>query len=382
MDAPVIPSAEVVHSHRQPATFAERATLSVLVAIVALGLAVDTRRHRTDTSLDTFFTSAHALLYTGWVACAVYLLYVVRKRLAGAQPQGVVEAGEHRSEAAERSPSVLAGAQPQGGRSIIQAVPVGFEGAVVGAMLFGVGGALDLLWHTQFGIERELKILFSPTHLLLMSAMLLMAFGPIRATWMVDEPARARTMWPVVLSAGALSSVLAVFFQYVSVFDRPVFTATFPAVLGLDKIVRTQSIVGLIITTAVLFGPVLLMARRWVLPLGACTLAFGVVAASNFIYMDFRPVRLTLVLIAGGVAADALAWVIRQCSPRFGFRLFGALAPLLLWSIYLLATVPGHPITWSVELWTGAVAWSALVGLAITVLLLPPVGAPHSYLDA
>ena len=352
MDAPAIPSADVVHSRRQPATFAERATLSVLVAIVALGLAVDTRRHRTDTSLDTFFTSAHALLYTGWAACAVYLLYVVRKRMAG------------------------------GGRSIIQAVPVGFEGAVVGAMLFGVGGALDLLWHTQFGIERELKILFSPTHLLLMSAMLLLAFGPIRATWMVDEPARARTMWPVMLSAGALSSVLAVFFQYVSVFDRPVFTVTLPALLGLDEIVRTQSIVGLIITTAVLFGPVLLIARRWVLPLGACTLVFGVVAASNFIYTNFRPVRLTLVLIAGGVAADVLAWGLRRCPPRLGFRLFGALAPLLLWSIYLLATVPGHAITWNTELWTGAVAWSALVGLAISVLLLPPVGTPHSHLDA
>jgi len=351
MDAPAIPSAGVVHSRRQPTIFSERATLSLLVAIVALGLAVDTRRHRTDASLDTFFTSAHALLYTGWLACAVFLLYVVRRRMVA------------------------------DGRSFIQAVPLGFEGSVVGALLFGVGGALDLIWHTQFGIERELKILFSPTHLLLMSAMLLMAFGPIRATWMVDEPARARSLWPVMLSAGALSSVLAVFFQYVSVFDRPVFTATLPALLGLDQIVRTQSIVGLIVTTAVLFGPVLLVARRWALPLGSCTLAFGVVAAGNFIYTNFRPLRLTVVLIAGGVAADVLAWGLRRCPPRLGFRLFGALAPLLLWSIYLVATVPGHPIKWSAELWTGAVAWSALVGLAITVLLLPPVGAPRSHLD-
>lgn len=352
MDAPAIPSADVSHSHRQPATFAERATLAVLVTVVALGLAVDTRRHRTDTSLDTFFTSAHALLYAGWLACAMFLLYVVRRRMA------------------------------EGGRSIIQAVPRGFEGAVVGAMLFGVGGALDLMWHTHFGIERELKILFSPTHLLLMSAMLMLSFGPIRGAWMADEPARARTLWPVLLSAGALSSVLAVFFQYVSLFDRPVFTGTLPALLGLDQIVRTQSIVGLIITTAYLFGPVLLIARRWVLPLGACTLSFAVVAASNFIYTNFRPVRLTLVLVVGGVAVDVLAWGLRRCPARIGFRLFGALAPLLLWSIYLVGTVPGHPITWSTELWTGAVAWSALVGLALTVLLLPPVGAPRSHLDS
>ena len=59
---------------------------------------------------------------------------------------------------------------------------------MAGALLFGVGGILDLIWHVQFGIERELKILFSPTHLLLMTAMLLLCFGPVRAAWMTPGP--------------------------------------------------------------------------------------------------------------------------------------------------------------------------------------------------
>ena len=60
----------------------ERATLAILVTWIAIGLAIDTRRHRTDRSLDTFFTSGHAVLYAGWVASAVFMLYLVRRRQA------------------------------------------------------------------------------------------------------------------------------------------------------------------------------------------------------------------------------------------------------------------------------------------------------------
>jgi hypothetical protein len=52
----------------------ERAVLSFFVLWVGLGLAIDTRKHNTEESIDTFFTSAHGLLYAGWFACAVFIL--------------------------------------------------------------------------------------------------------------------------------------------------------------------------------------------------------------------------------------------------------------------------------------------------------------------
>lgn len=336
---------------RVEASQTERAVLASLVTVVAAGLAIDTRRHRTDRGLDTFFTSAHAVLYAGWLSCAVYLLFVVRKRL---------NTGAHG----------------------IEAVPVGFGGAVVGAALFGVGGVGDLLWHTVFGIERDLKILFSPTHLFLMSAMLLLCFGAVRSTWMSDESATLRVLWPAVLSTGALCSVLVVFFQYVSPFDRAVFTTQVPALLGLDQVVRSQSIVGVIVTTALLFGPILVLLRRWALPFGSCTIVLGVVMASNFVFTDFKPVRITVAVMVGSVAIDLLLSALRRfASPRIVFRLFGALAPLTLWATYVAVTVAQRRITWSAEEWTGTLVWSSLVGLAMTVLLLPPRNAPMSYLD-
>lgn len=336
---------------RSPATHNERSVLAVLVAVVAAGLAIDTRRHRTDRGLDTFFTSAHAVLYAGWLACAVYLLYVVRTRIA------------------------------RGARGI-DAVPAGFGGAVVGALLFGVGGVGDLLWHTVFGIERQLKILFSPTHLFLMTAMLLLCFGAVRAAWLSDDAPSLRTLWPVVLSTGALCSVLIVFFQYVSPLDRAVFTTDVPVLLGLDQVIRSQSIAGVIITTVLLFGPLLLLLRRWALPFGSCTIVISVVMASNFVFTNFKPVRITIAVMTGAVIIDLLSVALRRVAPpRIAFRVFGGLAPLLLWSTYVAVTVAHHQVTWSAEEWTGTLVWSSLVGLGLTVLLLPPRNAPASYLD-
>ena len=331
----------------------ERAVLAVIVTWIALGLAIDTRRHRTDSSLDTFFTSAHGVLYAGWIGAAVFLLFACRTR------------------------------QARGARGW-NAVPRGWEPAVVGATLFGFGGVGDLLWHTRFGIEQEVKILFSPTHLFLMCAMLMISFGTVRSLWLSTEVSTFKNLWPAILSTGVIVAVLEVFFQYVSAFDRGLFTTVVPDLLGLREIVRVQSIAGVVIMTVLFFAPILLMARRWVLPFGSVTLAFGVPAVSNFIFTDFKTVRLSGAIIAGGFAVDLL-WLglakVRTQGARVAYRLFGAFAPLLFWSVYLAMSMPGHAMQWPAELWTGTLVWSALIGTAITVLLLPPKDAPQSWLD-
>ena len=354
MDLLTAPASASAPSDPQPsaeATPRQRGTLAVLVLWIAIGLAVDTRRHRTDRSLDTFFTSAHALLYTGWVAAAVFLLYVARKR------------------------------QERGQRAIAP----GLEAASAGAVLFGIGGIGDLIWHTVFGIEVQLKILFSPTHLLLMSAMLMISFGPVRSLWLSTERSTFARLWPAVLSSGVITSVLLVFFQYVSTFESGIFTVDIPRLMGLDEVLRVQSIAGVVILTVLFFGPLLLLARRWRLPFGSATLAFAVPAVCNYIFTDFKTVRLSLAIVLGGVAADVVMSSAHRAAcarARVAFRLSGALAPLAFWLTYVLMTVPGEQLRWPAELWTGTLVWSALVGLGITALVLPPVDTPTTWLDA
>jgi len=291
------------------------------------------------------------VLYAGWVASAVFMLYVVRRRQAT-------------------------------GLTRFAAVPQGFESAVTGAVLFGFGGVGDMIWHGVFGIEVELKILFSPTHLVLMTAMLMLAFGPVRSSWLSNGRSTIANLWPAILSTGVIMSVLLVFFQYLSAFDRGVFTTEVPKLLGLEELIRVQAIAGVIVFTLLFFGPMLFLARRFKLPLGAGTLAFAVPAVCNYIFTDFKAVRLSVAILVGGVAVDAMfALTGRISAPRLSFRLSGALAPLAFWGTYLAVTLPGNSIEWPAELWTGTVAWSTLVGAAVTVALLPPRGTPGSWTD-
>lgn len=328
----------------------ERAALSLIVAWIALGLAVDTRRHRTDNSLDTFFTSAHALLYAGWVAAAVYLLWRTRRR---------------------------------GG------VPHGLELAAGAAAVFAFGAVGDAIWHIRFGIEVELKILFSPTHLFLMVAMLLLSSGPVRAAWRSTDLGPAphlRGFWPVALATGALTSVLIVFTQFASPFEAPVFTTVVPDLFGAREAVQLQGIVSVLIATVVLFAPLLLLDRRWTVPFGTGLIAFAFVASCIWIYHDFRRPRLCIALVLGGLLGDLLRLVLRATvTPRRTLRISGALGPLLLWGAYLLLTARNRAITWPAEQWTGTLVWTALIGVGVTVLLLPPSiprGVAGSPIDA
>ena len=354
-------------SERRLVAWKDQAWLSAASLIVVAGLAVDTRRHRMANRLDTFYTPAHGLVYAGWVACAVVVLRVVRKEMAdGARRFG--------------------------------AVPQGFEPAVIGVVVFGIGGVGDLLWHTVFGIEQRIKILFSPTHLLLMAAMLMVAFGVIRSAWMTAdlpvEPSTAsptphrrhatvafRQFWPVVVAAGSMISVLLVFVQFSSPYEAPLFSSSAPFG-ALQTILETLGSLAVMITSVVLFGIVLLLARRWVLPFGTFCITFAVAASGTFVYMDFRPVRLLLSLLVGAVACDCLCWALRRVpDARLSYRLLGGLAPLLVWTSYVVFSVADKAIVWSAEQWTGTLLWSSLIGLALTVLLLPPRSTPVGYLD-
>ena len=98
------------------------------------------------------------------------------------------------------------------------ALPGGYGLSLVGAILFIIGGGLDLLWHRAFGIEANVSALFSPTHILLFGAGVLMTSGPLRAAWRRgDGPS---TPWvvrlPMVISIALVLSVLTAMSQFIN----------------------------------------------------------------------------------------------------------------------------------------------------------------------
>jgi Tol biopolymer transport system component len=103
------------------------------------------------------------------------------------------------------------------------ALPLGYLPSLVGAVLFVLGGGLDLIWHTLFGVEVNIETLLSPTHLVLAAAGTLMITGPIRSAWRLYAPGQ-RLGWlklgPTVLCMALLLSVLTFFTNYANPISR------------------------------------------------------------------------------------------------------------------------------------------------------------------
>src|SRR5262249_42860659 len=92
------------------------------------GIYLDGWAHIHISSLETFFTPWHAVLYSGFAACALALLVQQVRALRAGAPWR-------------------------------EALPPGYGLSLLGAGIFLAGGALDLLWHTFFGIERGVEAL-------------------------------------------------------------------------------------------------------------------------------------------------------------------------------------------------------------------------------
>jgi hypothetical protein len=77
--------------------------------------------------------------------------------------------------------------------------------------------------------------------------------------------------------------------------------------------------------------------------------------------------------VLAGLAVDGLLRLLAPSAGRPGrFWVAGAAVPLVTWSVYFAAVAVTSGIGWSAELWTGTIAWSCLLGLLLSLLMLPP----------
>jgi len=319
-----------------------------------VGLFLDGWAHHELPQLETFFTPWHAVLYAGLGATAAWItLQAVRGYRSGRR-----------------------------GRA---AIPSGYGLGLLGAGLFGVAGLSDLAWHTAFGIEEDLAALLSPPHLVLGFAAGLMVTSPIRAAWRStpDEgKPPLRDFLPVLLSLTLTITVAAFFLAYLSVFQSPVAGAGAPGRTagGLAEAMRGgEQVVGLssvLITNTLLVAPLLAIVGRWRIPAGSVTVMFVTVAAFSSAEHSFDAGELVLAAAIGGVAGDALIGLLRPSRERpVAFRLVATAVPVALWGAYFGITAASYGLAWPPELWSGAVVLTALSGLGLSLLVLPPMRA-------
>jgi hypothetical protein len=313
-----------------------------------VGLFVDGWAHVNLAELETFFTPWHGLFYSGFTATGLWMLLLVHRRRTH-------------------------------GHDLRTAVPVGYGLGLVGLAIFAVGGVGDALWHTAFGIEADLDALFSPTHVLLFTGMVMILTSPLRAAW-VRTPTGARPSWRVfgpALGGATLSAAMLVFaFMYwsplVDVWPSTEHTA-FALGEGIEGLATTSGMAALFTTVLLLVGPLGLLLRRWVPPRGAATVLFTVPALLASALGEFAAIDLVLASATAGALTDVAVDRLRPAvASPWRLRAVTTLAAAALTATYLVGVWATRGIGWAPEFTFGAVVWSAAIGLGLGTLVAPP----------
>ncbi len=275
------------------------------------------------------------------------------------------------------------------GRVGLAAIPRGYGLGLAGAAIFGLGGLCDMLWHLIFGIEQGLDALLSPSHLALVAGATLILSSPFRSAWASADPAgdapRLRTFLPALLSLAAAVGVASFINAYLWAFldgyhtrGLTNFYAGRADARWLLNLSRELGLAEILLTNALLLAPALLAILRWRLPFGSVTILFTFVVGLLSALETFEQGEMIVVALAAGLAADSLIRGLRPGPGRAGAtRLFAAVVPLTLWSLFFLVSYLRRGIGWSAELWIGAIVMAGLSGLVLSLLAVPPALPAH-----
>jgi hypothetical protein len=323
--------------------------LMLLVGMWPLaGALTDANAHINEPKLETFFTPWHALLYSGVLAVGLTIGYVAWRN-------------------------------HQRGYAWTRAVPPGYGLTLVGVGILGVAGIGDLIWHSLFGIERDIPALTSPTHMLIILGILFVVAGPLRAA--LARPVvevRGLAQLPMIVSVTLTYLFLTVPLQYLHPFsyrfaqfgDVDVF-ADQPYPPASSFLAEGLGLAAILVTSAVLMGVILFVARRWQLLFGSLTLILTAdIAALGALQRDFSLVPAAFVT---GLIADLLILTLRPSPARPNlFRLFAFLLPALYFTAYFVTLFLTSQVVWIIHLWVGSIFAAGWVGWAMSYLVVPP----------
>jgi hypothetical protein len=334
------------------ATYRQHLVTVALGTWLMAGLFVDGWAHNNlDSSLETFFTPWHALFYSGFAACALWLLSLVRTGL---------RRGLHGADA----------------------VPQGYGLGLGGLGVFAVGGAGDMTWHLVLGIERDIEALFSPTHLVLFAGIALVLGSPFRDAWAGPGPSapRLRAFVPALASVTLLVSLCQFSFMYWSPFTTwwpTTEAAQYADQFGgggptVREFALEDGVASVVVTTALLVGPLLLLLRRWRVPFGTATVLFTVPAVLSSAIDAFDQPAVLLAAPVGGLATDLLVHRLRP-SPdrRAAVRAVAAAGPVVLFAAWFAVLAPTRGVWYTAPVWSGMVVWAGLTGFGLALLMLP-----------
>ena len=283
---------------------------------------------------DSFWTIWHAAFYAGYLACAAAIGGAIAMRRG--------------------------------------AIPLGYGWAVVGAVIFGVGGVFDAIWHTLFGIEVSTEALISPSHLVLATGIVLMVSAPLRAAWARPAPRSLVESLPAILSLTALFSLFTFMTMFGGAYSTLIAQGTTTSFGSMER-----QLVAVFFWTGLLVGHVLVSLRAGTLAVGSLTILIGLNGFAMILMRGHAPVEVQAsmigVAVAAGIAGDLLLWRLRPGEARpLALRAFAFGLPAMYWALYLGTVSLAFGTWWRVPALVGVPLLAGVVGLLISALVLPP----------
>jgi hypothetical protein len=371
-----LPFVRVSGRPRPHASITEDAITILLAAFTFFALFLDGWRHNNMIGIDTFWAMPHILMYTGLGLLGAWITVVLLRH-------------------------------QQGWPLDWSMVPWGYALALVALPLAAVAGPADFNWHAAFGVENQIDSTYSPPHQGLFLAGALLAAIPAASAWMRRGTSPTlRQLWPAALAMScAVGMVSFVIHQTIPYYGAGSMTAAFqedlvgrvdafsaegPHQEGLSQAVQHfgddafpyyfyathHTVTGILLFSAILFGGVLLMRRRWRLPMGTLTLMFTWLAFNFPLFSQYREWKLSASLALAGLLGDLLLGALTGGPDpvRVGrIRLFALLMPTLLWGMFLLtiALFEGG-LGWGATMWGGVLSTTAGYGYVLSLLIFPP----------
>lgn len=344
MDIRVKPTAALADGALIPAARGEHLATVMFGLWMTIGLFLDGYFHQNlDTDGESFLTPWHAVFYSGFMASALWLDRMGRRRGGG-----VVFSWR------------------------LSTLPPGYRGAGVGLALFGLGGLADAVWHSAFGVERGIDALLSPTHLLLFSGLFLILTSPVRAAY--ARPAAPPGRWMVAVSVVTTTALVGFFVNFawglgISALAR----VAYDPVTGVGESSVIAGVASTLVTTAVLFSAARLLLAAGPVPTGALVVLFGTVALLVSAAFD-EDAEGVAAAVVGGLVLELVLRVPRVARGRERWQTPAcfAVAAATLWLTYMGLLSVGDGVDWQAEIWSGTAALNALAAMAFGLGAPPP----------
>ena len=132
--------------------------------------------------------------------------------------------------------------------------------------------------------------------------------------------------------------------------------------------------IGLILYAAMVAGLLVMLLRRFELPIGSVTVILTINAL--LVSPVANHTELVLAALLGGVAGDTLLYLLRPSPGRpNAFHTLMFTAPAALTAAYLLVLAATTGVWWAPTIWTGAIPVTGMVGWLVSFMALPGAAA-------